>query len=206
MTAFKKINQYVFQHKIDGFLITKKENIFWATGFWGTFGFLLIDKSGKSFLITDNRYFEKAKLLAQNHNFTPLLFDKDFSQKYAQKFSGQWLCEKSLSLSEFSWFKKLFSQIKLKSQNQIIENLRRSKSANEINKIRTAQNQVDNILQKFAQTNLKPDVTEQAIAFKLEIALRQQGRFELSFDLIIGFGENSAIPHHSPSERKITKQ
>lgn len=50
---------------------------------------------------------------------------------------------------------------------------------------------------------LVPWVTEEAIAGRIQILQLELGATGPSFPPIVAFGENSAIPHHSPTERKL---
>ena len=62
-------------------MISEKENIFYLTGFRGSFGYLLVLRGGESFLISDSRYAEVAENLAKKSDFEFFLFDKDFEEK-----------------------------------------------------------------------------------------------------------------------------
>lgn len=50
---------------------------------------------------------------------------------------------------------------------------------------------------------LVPGVTEEGIARQIQIFQLQLGATGPSFFPIVAFGENSAIPHHSPTNRKL---
>ncbi|MEK6543304.1 MAG: aminopeptidase P family protein [Elusimicrobiota bacterium] len=55
----------------------------------------------------------------------------------------------------------------------------------------------------FIGKKLKSGMTEKAAAYQIEDFMRKQGAERTSFDLIVGSGPNSAIPHHRTAERKI---
>lgn len=46
-------------------------------------------------------------------------------------------------------------------------------------------------------------MTEEALARKIQILQLELGATGPSFPPIVAFGENSAVPHHSPTERKL---
>ena len=52
---------------------------------------------------------------------------------------------------------------------------------------------------------IKTGCTEIAISRRLEDAMQAMGAKGPSFDLIVGFGPNSALPHHVTSERRLKK-
>lgn len=195
------MNVFSNHPKLDGILITKKENIRYLSGFLGSFGLVLITKN-ENFLITDARYAEKAqKNLKKDWKFQ--LFNKDFKKTFSEKSSGDWGIEDSISLFELKKYKKLFPNIKFKPVNNVVETFRRQKTENEINKTRAAQNHIDKILIPFMQSTAVTGITEQELACKLETAIRDHGRYGISFDPIIAFGSNSSIPHHTPSATKL---
>ncbi|MCF7905937.1 Xaa-Pro peptidase family protein [Candidatus Gracilibacteria bacterium] len=187
----------------DGFLVTKPENIFWLTGFQGSAGMYIQTKKGERILMTDSRYAEKAKQICENEAMSFLLLDHETREKFGEHFSGMFALEDSVSLARSQQLRKLFPLMTLQSYASILEQLRRQKNPDEIKKITIAQKQVDNTLLVFLQSHVRAGVSEKELSFKLEQALRGGGRFELTFPLIVAFGENSAIPHHMPTDRPL---
>lgn len=201
----KQLQTWIQAHeKLDGFISLKKENIHWLSGFVGSFG-MYVQTRKESFLITDSRYSQKAEHLANKNNCKFVIYDKDFKERFGEKQKGTFTVEDGISLAEFRWLKKIFPNVKLRSQHKILEKLRREKTEEEIKKIKTAQSHVDRILIAFLKAKLKTGVTERAIAFELENAIREKGQFDISFEAIVAFGENSSTPHHAPSERMLKK-
>lgn len=205
----KRLHQFLAGEKIDGFFITKKENIFWLTGFNGSFGLFLQKKDGDNFLITDARYIKHVETLAQKNNFTPFLLTEK-NKKSLSSFlklktnETSFFVENDLTLRKLDWLNTLFPEVSFLPQDMVLETLRQQKNETEIEKLKSAQNQVDSVLLPFLKSNLKTDITEKELAFKLEIAFRGNGKFDLSFPIIVAFGKNSAIPHHEPSSQKLT--
>ena len=193
--------------KFNFFLVTKPENIFWLTGFFGSFGFFLQTKKS-GFLVTDSRYAEFAKKITKKLGLEFLLFDKDLKknlEKFLPKEQKTCAIEDSIPIAKFKNLKKYFKKTKFIPQSNVIENLRQIKTDDEIKKIKKAQSQVDKILLPFFQQYIKKNITEKKAAFILEQMIRDQGEFELSFPPIVAFGKNSAIPHHQPTNQKINK-
>lgn len=179
------------------FIANSTENIFHLSGFWGSFGYFLRLENGKDYLITDGRYAEQAQKLAPEF----VLFDADFSEKFGKHITDQINCEDSLTLSGLKKLRKLFPNATFEPQENLIN--RRVKTADEISKIKIAQNHVDETLLPFLKENLKVGVTEQALNFKLQQVLQAEGKFGLSFPSIIAFGENSSRPHHVSTSRQL---
>jgi Xaa-Pro aminopeptidase len=53
---------------------------------------------------------------------------------------------------------------------------------------------------------LRPDMTEQDVAWEIERFMRESGSQPIPFDVIVQSGPNSALPHARPSERRIGRQ
>ncbi|MEG1662258.1 MAG: aminopeptidase P family N-terminal domain-containing protein, partial [Clostridiales bacterium] len=52
--------------------------------------------------------------------------------------------------------------------------------------------------------DIKAGITEQQLAFRLEILCRELGAEEMNFSMV-GFGKNGADPHHRPDNTPLTK-
>lgn len=204
--SVSRIRQHIAKNPgISGFFVVKPENINYFTGFTGSFGYALITQE-KVYLITDSRYSEKAQKISDERSGQEfLLFDEDFEKNHGQKFSGKFFLEGSCTLSQKQKIQKLFPNLSFEVNTDLLEEIRREKTSEEVQKITTAQNQVDKVLISLLQEKLRENITEKALAWHLELAIREGGNFGLSFDPIVAFGENSALPHHHPTDRKLQK-
>lgn len=191
------------EKSLDGFLVSKSENVTWLTRFAGSFGMVLVTKS-QEFLITDSRYAEKAKSLCENSDTEFVLFDQDFTKTFAPKISGKIGIEDSATLAQHKQFQSWLANAETLPQSNVIEQFRSVKTAEEIEKTRIAAAHVDEVLGKIPEI-LKTGITEKEVCFHLENLIRDNGRFGIAFDSIVAFGEHSAIPHHTPTDRKLTK-
>lgn len=204
-TKIESVQSFLQQKSWDGLFITKSENIFWLSGFQGSFGFLLLTRSGDKYLITDSRYSGRAEPICTEQNFQFLLFDTKFKETFGAKLTGIFALENSLTQEEYEKIQTWFPSGRFETQSGVVESLRREKKPFELKQIEYAQSHVDSVFVPFLKSKLKSGITEQELAFDFEFALRDHGRFQLAFNIIIAFGENSAIPHHSPTDRKLKK-
>jgi Xaa-Pro aminopeptidase/Xaa-Pro dipeptidase len=92
-------------------------------------------------------------------------------------------------------FRPLYDELKL---------LRAFKDEWEISLMRKAAEIASSAIKSLVP-GIKPGCTEKELAWELEIKARQAGADKLAFEAIVAFGENSALPHARPSERKIRK-
>ncbi len=186
---------------LDGLIIASCPNVFYLTGFRSSFGFLIMTEK-ENFLVTDSRYFLRAKKCA---GFTPVLFDADFANNFGNKFEGEFGIEDSVRFSALENFQKWFPNVHFATKKSPVAELRRSKKEEEIERIKTAVKRVDDILVPTVKKHLKLGVTEKQVAWELEKAIRAGGEFAMSFDPIVAFGSNSAISHHETGERRLQK-
>ncbi len=183
-------------------IITSRPNVFYLTGLKSSFGFLVFTEK-ENFLVTDSRYFFQAQKYAEKTGFTPVIFDSDFADNFGNKFSGKFEIEDSVRFSSLEKFKKWFPNVQFEIKKSFVNELRRNKKEEEIKKIKIAAKRVDEIFILTMKKYLKLEVTEKTVVWELEKAVRDGGDFELSFDPIVAFGSNSAIPHHEASERSL---
>ncbi len=78
------------------------------------------------------------------------------------------------------------------------------KTPEEIEKLRESQRR-NKIVYENILSFLTPGVSEGEIARKIQILQLEQGADGPSFPPIVAFGENTAIPHHSPTDRKLQR-
>jgi Xaa-Pro aminopeptidase len=187
---------------LNNFIISSRSNVFYLTGIKSSFGFLVLTKE-ESFFATDSRYFLKAQETALKNGFTPIMFDTDFTKNFGKKFKGKFKIEDSVRFSTLSNFKKWFPNVELEIKKSSITEFRRNKKTEEIAKIKKAIYHVDNVLIEVVKQNLKLGITENQLAWEIEKEIRKNGNFTMSFDTIVAFGSNSAIPHHETSERRL---
>ncbi len=83
----------------------------------------------------------------------------------------------------------------------VIEALREVKDAGEIALLRLACEAADAALTELvAGGGLRPGRTERAVARELEALMLDHGADAPSFETIVAAGENSAVPHHRPTD------
>lgn len=76
------------------------------------------------------------------------------------------------------------------------------KKSHEIEILRTSQAMNKRVFDMILPF-LTPGVTEDEIARKIQMLQLELGASGPSFPPIVAFGENSAVPHHSPTQRKL---
>ncbi len=198
----KLIRDWCVSDELSGVILTKIENIFYLTEFWGSFAFMVITEDG-AFLLTDGRYAGKVKNLSLPDGIEFVLFNAENIKDFGVKFTKKLGLEGSSSLKQKTQFEKWFPSAELETFSNNIDQIRRVKSSAEISCINAAQSFVDTLLIDFLSENLRAGISEKELCFYLETQLRDKGKKGLSFDAIVAFGENSSIPHHEPGGRTL---
>ncbi len=201
------------------FLITGKSNIRYLSNFTGSSGFILLTKNSK-YLFTDFRYIERAKNTIKKGiriiDTTKMWRNPEELKKNWQnilkkhRITNLGVEENNLTVTLYKKFKKISPKIKFIDCSGKIEKLREIKSDNEIKLTLKSQRINEKILdsiKKIIQESLKKKtaITENEIAWKIRELAHKFGAEDLSFEPIVAFGENSASPHHSPTDRKLKK-
>lgn len=186
-------------------LITFEKDIWWLTGFRASFGFCVVFEDGRVVLVSDSRYEIAGKKAAKDSGADFLLFDRKALVEKFEDITGTILGQATMMMREKMLFESIFVKALWKMESGYMQAIRRKKTAQELENICLAQAHVDSVLPDFLRANALEGATEKEVAFGLEIALRGQGRYGLSFDPIVAFGANSALPHHSPTDKKLEK-
>lgn len=194
--------------KCEGVLITKPENVFYLSGFSGSFGEIILTNK-KTILITDSRY----KLEAQKKckfEIEILIIEDYFEDlnKLVKKLKIKNLGFESTNLSyaRFLRLKKEISNTKLIPIKNEIDQLRIIKNDKEIELITLSQKLNEQVLSEFVpliRNGAKKNLTEQELATKIKLRGLELGAEDVSFEPIVAFGKNAASPHYTPSNYKL---
>ena len=199
------IRKTLFQKKFDCHIITKPSNVTYATGFSGDNSWALVTHN-KDFFLTDSRYTEQAKSeccgckIIERTNTLPKLAAKIINRSASLKNIS---IEDSTSIAAFGAVKKLLKNKKLKPGGKTIEPLREVKNSREIKNIEIAADIAANALKKAVKF-IKPGITENQLAGRLDFIIRQAGSVN-AFDTIVAFGANASMPHHRPTDKALKK-
>ncbi len=196
-------------------LITNKSNIRYLSNFTGSTGFMLLTKS-KKYLFTDFRYIERAKntikkgieIIDTTKMWKNEVELKENWQKILRRHQIKVLGieEGSLTILRYKKFKKISPKIAFKDISGKIEKLREIKSKQEISYIQKSQSINEKVFVKIKKIIQKrKPISEIDLAWKIKEFGHKFGADDVSFDPIMAFGKNSAIPHHAPTTRKLKK-
>ena len=206
----KTFLQVIKSHHLDGFIVTNPINIFYLSEFRGISQTeresILIFCPSPVFLTASLYQNEAGKVAGKNLKVKIVPQSYLIHQKAASLLKN---CrrigfeENNLTFHEYQYFRKALGD-KLAPKNNLIENLRVTKTEDEIKKIEKAQIISQKAFEKLLKT-VKIGQTEDEIAEKLAQVIKSLGGQDLAFESIIASGPNSGIPHHVTGRRKIKK-
>jgi len=204
-SRLSRLRQKFSAYKIDGLIFFNMSNIRYLSGFTGSEGILLIN-SRKAILLVDGRYTVQAGLEATDIQII----------EYSDKIKGIFQAIKKLKLKRIGFEAnsitvEMYNQLTNHMQNEVFVDL-----ADELKFIRAYKEETEIALMKKAaeissaailslMNQIKPGCTEKEVALQLEYNARISGADGLAFEAIVAAGENSALPHAQPTDRKIKK-
>ncbi|MEX2486002.1 MAG: Xaa-Pro peptidase family protein [Nitriliruptoraceae bacterium] len=190
----------------DALLVTAPTNVRYLTGFTGSNGSVLIDRAGPDRLYTDPRYTARAEQEAPG---IAVEIVADALMATLPPVAGRRLAVEARHLD---WHRAQRLQtraaahhVQIVATTGMVERLRRIKDANEIEQLREACRITTSALATTME-ELRPGVTERETAVSLERRMIDLGAEAIAFPSIVASGPNGAIPHHTPTERRIGRR
>ncbi|MDE7394705.1 MAG: Xaa-Pro peptidase family protein, partial [Clostridiales bacterium] len=197
----------MFEKKVDAYLILSPANRQYFTGIDTSFGAVVLIKDRKLFF-TDFRYAGYARRSLNDFDVQIVTYAglykavADALQDLDVKTVGYE--ENYITVGEFKSVKAALGAFTLKPAADEIAVVRAVKTEDEIRKIIASQRIAEKALSKVVPL-IKPGVTEREISAELTFEMIRLGADTLAFENIVSFGENSADPHHHPSDKKLDK-
>jgi Xaa-Pro aminopeptidase len=193
----KKLQGFLAEWKVEASMIENPVDIFYLTGMQLSLGAVIVTKSTAR-LFVDGRYFQIAQ------ETSPIevgsLSEADLSQFVKEMHVKQVAFDSVFtSVEKFSKLQKLFSLVAIPSP---VKKLRGIKDEKEQKLLRKSALLLHAGFQHI-EKKLKTGITEREVALEFEIFCRKEGAEKLSFDPIIAFGPNSAMPHYRSGEAKL---
>lgn len=204
----KQVRQILKIEKLNALLISSSINIRYLTGFLGfdefeREGYALITQN-ELYLFANSLYATEAKIEAKNSVVVELSKDNKLVPSLQRIIDSEKIkdvgFEKNLTYSEFKIFKKL-KNIKLKLSEEVVEEIRTIKDANELESLKKACELTDKTCSRILE-NMRINITEKEVAWEIEKYIREHGG-KLAFPSIVAFGKNSATPHHKTSNYEL---
>ena len=200
VSKFRKIFALM---KVDGFVIENPTDLYYFLGLKVSRGrFLVTEKDATLFV--DGRYQEVARKCAP---FPVKCLERKSLEETLKKSKGKVFgFDQELSIRAYKELKGSFlsEKKKLKGFDEPTLRLRMIKDPKELALIKKS----GDLLWKgflHVRKKLKVGISELELAREFEFFVKKNGAEALSFEPIVAFGSNSALPHHHSSTRKLKK-
>lgn len=204
-TRINKVQRKLEQENLDALLVTTITNVRYLSGYSGSNGLLVITP-GKSFFLTDFRYWEQAKkevkgpriIFGERDLFDDLpKLDVLKSRRVKLGFESE-----NLSCALYNRLKTLLPETLLVPAEKLVESIMVVKDPQELKKIRKAIEITDRVFWQILNF-IQPGITEQDLAAEIEYMMKKNGADGPAFDTIVASGPRSALPHGRASGKKI---
>ncbi|GIV04678.1 MAG: putative peptidase YqhT [Fimbriimonadales bacterium] len=196
------------KHPPDAVLINSPANLYYLTGFTGSFGALLMTPDTERFL-TGGIYATQAQseVLGIPIVLNPTLkeFNATLTEVVRELGARTLGVESGNSVAGVQALRKAARRagVRVLPIGTPVEKLRRVKDEYEIARVRDAAALADATFQHI-QRLFQPEVAEWDIAMEIDFYMRRQGAYP-AFDTIAVSGERTALPHGKPTERRLQK-
>jgi Xaa-Pro aminopeptidase len=204
-TQIERLRDEMSAAKTEAVLINSATNLFWLTGFTGSFAYVLLTDSDAVF-ITDSRYTVQAKEQVGSMEIVSFSSPKSGMQVLKECMDEMGITKVAfespyVTVSQFSQFQEKVTGIEWVPMGELLENLRMIKTPEEVQKIRDACALTDKAFDHIRRL-VQVGVSEFEIQLELEFYFRRNGA-TCAFDPIIVSGENSARPHGKATEKPL---
>ena len=197
------------ERELDAILISAPENRRYLSGFTGSAGYLLVTPQ-RQVLFTDSRYAEQAG--NQSPHFEVIQMQAGLS----------WLLD-SLKATGVKRIGFERDNMTVASSNRVLDAIKEDESLNgtsliatsgitnelrvykdmdELAQLQKAIDASDRAMEAVCPT-IEAGMTEKEVAWRMEVAMREFGADNLSFDTIVAAGPNGAMAHHRADDTVI---
>ena len=193
------------EDQVDGLLITSPPNIAYLSGFDGSNGALFISAtdSADDVIATDGRYTIQVATQAPD---LPAIIDRATLAALVRGLSGHGIAglqvEDVMSIHSLKTVSEVIRTVIPGSG--VVESLRSVKDADEINTIERACGITAAAFEQLFD-EVHEGWSEIQAARRLEQIFGEMGADDRAFETIVGSGPNSAIPHHQPTMRPLSR-
>lgn len=211
LDRLKRLRAKLAEQQLDAFYASHTENLSnpnvqYLSGFAGSTAIILITPKD-AFIITDARYFERVEQEVVGFELKKLTVGAtygDFVSEIIQKMGIKNLGFDS-NHTIFSSYRKLRDSlpgVELKGVQQLVEDMRVVKSAEEIELIRKSCEVSVEAFKRLIDLDVKGR-TEKELAAFLDYHMRLFGAEKQAFDTILCSGPRSSIIHGTPSDNEL---
>ena len=182
------------------YVSTNLVNIRYLTGFTGSNAALAINQDNVH-LFTDSRYDIQAR---QETNQVDIHLCNDLLAELATWIETSTVMYEAqqLTVLEHQRLQHFLPKQSLEDSKRVVEKLRIVKDDSEVALVELACSIATSALEQVVH-QVRPGLTERDISIMLARTMVDLGADDIAFETIVATGPNSAVPHHSPTDREV---
>lgn len=201
-----RIEKLVIPEGADCALITSDISRRYFTGMKSSAGIVLVFRNA-AYLLIDFRYIEKARNTVKDCEVIEQQSLKEQIAELMKKHNAHSIAVEAadMTLSRMAFYEEKFPEFEFIKSGELSDNIsemRTVKTADEIEKIKSAQRIAEKAFDEVLNI-IKPGVTEREISLCLDEFMLRNGAEALSFETIALGGKNTSMPHGVPSEYTV---
>lgn len=205
--------QLADSYSASALIVSSSVNMRYLTGFTGSAG-VLICRSDDSVLVTDGRYVEQAHAQIRDSGAAVRIVEARTAAATLDAVASELAheakigCESAdLTVEAHDRYVSALGK-ELIPVSGLVEELRRSKSDAEVERIAFAAQTADKALadtRDLLVRSMSELITERDVRDELEYRMRRYGADGPSYETIVATGANAARPHHRPTDQQLTE-
>ncbi len=199
---YERLTNWLQQQTLPAVLVSKRINVRYFSGFAGSAGVLVVSPTIRK-LFVDFRYVEQARQTAPEYETVKCQSNPlDAAVEYLQQQNLDRIGfeAEDLTVADFRRITSVVAEHRWIPS--VLDSLRVVKSAEEIAKIQTAAQILDQAFAKILP-QIRPGIAENSLAAILEYEMRQLGSERTGFATIVASGPRSALPHGVAGDRLL---
>jgi Xaa-Pro aminopeptidase len=206
-------SQLADSHAASALIVSSAVNIRYLTGFTGSAG-VLICRNDDSVLVTDGRYVEQAQAQIRDSGAAVRIVEARTAAATLDAVASVLAhdanvgCESAdLTVGAHARYVAALGR-EMIPLNGLVEELRRSKSEAEVERIVFAADTADKALadvRDLLVRSMNEPITERDVRDELEYRMRRHGADGPSYETIVATGPNAARPHHRPTDQLLSE-
>lgn len=199
----KVLRKKLEEEGAEAFICYSYPNYRYLSGFTGSLGILIISRS-KAVIMSDFRY--RTQIAEEVSGFDFVEIKGPPEETVLGQIRGLGISKLAfesahLTYRHYAQLRQIESLEAVPTENWI-EDLRAVKDDGELDLIEKAASIADAAIEKIVR-ELKPGMTEKEAANRINASIRSLGGGKEAFDLIVASGPRSAMPHATPSDRRL---
>lgn len=212
-SRLRRLRERMAAEGVEAYFAVRREHLRWLAGFSlaegeekvaGHSGQLLVGRE-EVVLVTDSRYTVQARREAPEARVEEIGYDLPGSwRRLLSGLGARRVAVEAAAVPHALWrrLEAAAPEVELVPAEGWLEPLRARKTPDEVERIAAACAVVDRALAALLP-EIRPGVTEAALALRLEWGIRTGGAEALAFDVACLAGPEAALPHGSPGERPV---